>query len=234
MQVEEFKFDRDLLSVNTWQYDQADEYLALLQAKEDWYKQYFRTFWGDWYEQVFRLEIDYDPNNPLHVHTNLFGCVIWALILDFPLEPILTPRDGSQQPWAFENIGTPIAKGVSRENFGNAEDPSIDIQGGNFTPASSSVALTLLEKVQLLKLVYYRNIGNVSVPFLNKALADVFRITGLLKPTPITQTPYVLDHRDMTMEYVFPYELSDPMKIALVQWDVLPKPMCVNVYITYM
>ena len=91
------------------------------------------------------------------------------MILDFPLEPILIPRDGMKQPWSFENIGSTIVAGTSRENFGIVEDPAVSGLGGNFTPASIATAMTILEKVQMLKLVYYRSIGNCTVPFLNAA-----------------------------------------------------------------
>lgn len=225
MDIESFGIDRKLISANIWQYDKADPFLSLLRQKDDWYDQNFESFWGMWYNQIFRLEIDYTESNNLHTYTNLFGCVVWAIILDFPLEPILVPREGMKQPWAFENIDAPYVQGVSRENFGVAEGATAEPhQGGNFTPASNVAALTLLEKVQLLKLAYYRNIGNCSVPFLNRMLKDVFTITGKLQPTPITQTPYVIDGQDMTMTYVFPYKLSVPLTNAIGEYDVLPKP----------
>lgn len=234
-------FDRTktLLAANIWQYDNADPFLNVIRNKDAWYAENFGTFWNNWYTSVFRLEIDYSPTSMTHVHTSLFGCVIWAMILDFPLEPILIPREGMKQPWSFENIEATVVAGVSRENFGIVEDPSIAGLGGNFTPATSTAALTMLEKVQLLKLAYYRNIGNCSVPFLNAALADVFKINGQMNqtaagvPDPITQTPYVLDQGDMVLTYVFPYRLSDQMRINLTLWGVLPKPAGVRIVTQY-
>lgn len=239
MKIEEFGFDRDAIQANIWQYDGAPEFLSLLRSKDEWYERYVREFFNNWYDQVFRLEIDYDPQSTTHTHTNLFGCTIWALILGFPLEPILTPREGMKQPWAFENIGTVPVAGQSRENFGIVEDPAVSGLGGNFTPAQATAAMTLLEKVQMLKLVYYRNIGNCSVPFLNRMLKDVFRITGMIQknpdgtPNPTDSLPYVRDGQDMTLTYVFPYHLSDPLKVALTVWDCLPKPSAVKIIIEY-
>jgi Protein of unknown function (DUF2612) len=239
MKVQVFKHDHDIKQANIWQYDNADPYLSILSQKDDWYSEYFGTFWTNWTNSVFRLEINYDPSSMTHVHTSLFGCVIWATILDFPLEPILVPREGIKMPWSFENINATIIPGTSRENFGIVEDPAISTLGGNFTPATASAALTMLEKVQLLKLSYYKNIGNNSVPFTNSALADVFRINGQLNkaedgtPAPITQTPYVLDTGDMVITYVFPYALSDQMKTALITWDVMPKPAGVSIVMQY-
>jgi len=238
MITQTFNQRRSCLLANIWQYDNADPFLKLLKQKDAWYSEYFDTFWSNWREGVFRLEINYDPASMTHVHTSLFGCVIWAMILDFPLEPILIPRDGMKQPWSFENIGSTIVAGTSRENFGIVEDPAVSGLGGNFTPASIATAMTILEKVQMLKLVYYRSIGNCTVPFLNAALADVFKITGQLNVSggvsaPISQTPYVLDSGNMTLTYVFPYKLSDPMVANLAAWDVLPKPMGVKIIMQF-
>lgn len=239
MQVQKFNSLIDLLRANIWQYDNADEWLELIEQKSEWYSLWFEGFWRDWYEKVFRLEIDYSPTNVNHTHTSLFGCVVWAIILDFPLDPILVPRDGLKVPWSFENVGTTPIPGVSRENFGPVEDPATSGLGGNFSAANNPVALSILEKVQILKLVYYGYIGGMSVPQLNRALADVFKITGLThldssgNPDPIYQTPYVVDEGNMTIKYVFPYHLSDTMKTNLVKWNVLPKPAGVNLVIQY-
>lgn len=239
MQVQQFEQFIDMLRANIWQYDNADAWLELIEQKSDWYTYWFEGFWADWYEKVFRLEIDYSPDSTNHTHTSLFGCVVWAIILDFPLEPILVPRDGLKIPWSFENDGAELIPGVSRENFGPAEDPATSGLGGNFSAANNPVALSLLEKVQILKLVYYKYIGGTTVPQLNRALADVFTITGLIRrdasgnPDPIYQTPYVVDEGNMVIKYVFPYQLSDTMKTNLVKWNVLPKPAGVGIAIEY-
>lgn len=239
MQIQTFPSMTDLLRANIWQYDNADAWLSLIESKQEWYSQWFDGFWRDWYTQIFRLEIDYSSSSLTHTYTSLFGCVVWAIILDFPLEPILVPREGAKMPWSFENIGTVPIEGVSRENFGPVEDPAVSGLGGNFTASNNPVALSLLEKVQVLKLVYYGYIGNQSVPYINRALKDVFTITGLThrdpegNPDPVYQTPYVIDNLDMSITYVFPYHLSDTMKTNLAKWNVLPKPAGVQINIQY-
>lgn len=239
MKIQEFNHFIDMLRANTWQYENAQPWIDLISQKSEWYNFWFEGFWSDWYRLVFRLEIDYDPASISHVHTSLFGCVVWALILDFPLDPLLVPRDGLKVPWSFENDGATLIPGVSRENFGIVEDPAVSGLGGNFSAANNPVALSILEKVQILKLVYYKYIGGTTIPQLNRALADVFAITGLINrdgagnPAPILQTPYVVESANMTIKYVFPYHLSDTMKANLVKWNVLPKPVGVALLIEY-
>lgn len=245
MQNETFEFDQSLLSVNMWEYDQADPFLKLISAKNDWYINNFGLFWSNWFYSVFQLQIDYDPNNVTHVTSNLFGCIVWAIILDFPITPLVVPRTGQKQPWAFENIGASTPAAVARQNFANYASGGTDPYapnhpGGNFTPANNALALSMLEKVQLLKLAYYRNIGNCSIPFLNNMLADVFTITGQIhqnssgQPAPVTQTPYVVDNLNMTITYTFPYTLSSQMQTALLQWDALPHPSGVSINVVYL
>lgn len=251
MRRQEFDYNQSILAANIWQYDRASSFLSILEQKEEWYNSNYKQFWQDWFSKVFDLRIDYDLTNFNHTKVNLFGCTVWAIILNFPLEPILVPREGQKQPWSFEDIGANTPDPIKRQNFGPVQDPATSPwPGGNFTPVSATLGMTILEKVQLLKLVYYRSISNCTIPSINAALADVFKITGMIhiddngNSDPITQLPWVEDCQyvdgsgntpvtKMVLNYNFPYRLRDPFINAITDYDVMPRPSGVKVNLIF-
>jgi hypothetical protein len=123
---------------------------------------------------------------------NNYGIGLWAIILNLPLE-IFAPL-GVTPVWGF---------GPYNENFHYA----------NFASGAGSLNLTKEEKIIVLKMAWYRYVGNGTVPFINGAIADAFVNVG---------GGYVLDHQDMTIEYVFNQPISTNLRNAFTNYNILP------------
>lgn len=177
-----------------WEYNKADRLNSLITLKEKWYVANDESFWTGFFNSTF----DLSGNDDLP----MFGLVVWAIILNVPLD-ILYPLV-EEKPWGV---------GPFRENFYNA----------NFASSSEAANLTKREKIQALRLAYYRCISNGSVTFLNAALRDVFIDDGVA---------YVLDNGDMTLEYVFKFPLSNNFVTALNKYNILPSVCSVKTIIT--
>lgn len=177
-----------------WEYNKADRLNKLITLKEKWYDANDGAFWVDFFNSTF----DLSGNDDMPI----FGLVIWSIILNVPLN-LLYPLI-QEKPWGV---------GPFRENFYNA----------NFSPSGEAANLTKKEKIQALRLAYYRCISNGTVTFLNAALRDVFFDDGLA---------YVIDRGDMTLEYVFNFPLSNNFVTALKKYNILPSVCCVKTIIT--
>ncbi|WVR18089.1 hypothetical protein JXVLWARM_CDS_0038 [Burkholderia phage Bm1] len=168
-----------------WEYDKSTRLVSLLSQKASWYEDNHSKFWSSWFSSTFDLAGNDDLPN--------FGIVIWAFILNQPLEIFAPLFD--EKPWGV---------GVNRQSF----------DAGNFTAAgNASISLTKKEKIQVLRSTYYRCISNGTIPFINAAMKDVFGSDGLV---------YLANRNDMTLEYVFKYDLSTNMKAMLEGYGVLP------------
>ncbi|QRE00536.1 hypothetical protein [Burkholderia phage BCSR129] len=168
-----------------WEYDKSTRLVGLLTQKDNWYTENHDKFWNSWFSSVFDLSGNDDLPN--------FGIVIWAFILNQPLEIFAPLFD--EQPWGV---------GPNRQSF----------SAGNFTGSGNmAVSLTKHEKIQVLRATYFRYISNGTIPFINFAMRKVFGKDGLV---------YVADRQDMTLEYVFKYNLSTNMKAMLEGYNVLP------------
>lgn len=192
----------NLLSAVTWRFDQSENLLALLRAKQQWYDSNHTQFWDRWNTSIFTLD-----------DANTFGVAVWAFILNVPLES-LSLRD-RYRFWAF---------GPTRENFTSSASGPQNPSSGNFPPLSQNGAIaTPREKIQSLRLKYYALISDCSIASINAALADVFEGSGMA---------YVLDNEDMTMTYVFDFPISAGFRQSMVEYDLLPKPAGVKITIT--
>jgi Protein of unknown function (DUF2612) len=125
---------------------------------------------------------------------NDFGVSIWARILGAPLA-IFLPLDGS----------TPFGFGDKNQNFWYS----------NFSAAQAPIGLTLEEKKQVLRLLYYSQTLNNSIQSINYALKDVFGSLGMC---------YVIESGVMQLTYNIGYAMSDGLKTVLEAYNVLPRP----------
>ncbi len=207
-------FEINLLENVTWFYDQAVDFRKLVELKDAWYDQNGTQFWEGWYNSVFNLKT-----------ANQFGCVVWAIILNVPVELIYRP-----------NTGIPWGVGKYRENFRYA----------NFAPESEIPLLTLDEARRLLQMRYYAQTMSPSVGNINAALKAVFGDLGLsyikevsgggAVAAPWGVGPYRNNFKGnffgsnplsliipMRQTYIFTFPLRSDFVDALTQYDILPR-----------
>lgn len=217
-------YDLDLQSNITWQYDEADALVKLINSKADWTAANWKTFFENWYSSVFNLKT-----------ANQFGCVVWAIILNVPIELIYTPIPvGSTPPFGF---------GGGRENFNYA----------NFFGANPVSTLTLDEARRLLRVRYYAQTMSPNVSNINGMLKDVFGDLGLAyieetlggagvnpfgfgpfrqnfaAPANFNANPAMVNILPMQQKYIFTFALSPNFKSALDTY--LPRGSAVKSFI---
>jgi len=103
---QEIDTSANLLRVLLWQYNEAENLEALIQAKQDWFNANFSSFWDDWYTDVFNIET-----------ANDFGLEVWGIILGIRFTSILRPATGGSF-WGFG----PYNKNFNNGNFGSTEE----------------------------------------------------------------------------------------------------------------
>lgn len=202
--IQEFDYSVNLMQAMLWQYNSAERLQALMNQKQFWYDVNQFEFWGLWYTNVFDLRT-----------ANLFGLAVWSYILNIPLFiDVSTDPDAPDRPiWGFNEIDGSFPDYINTyENFEN----------GNFAPDGTSVILTEEEQRLLLRLRYYQLVSRGATPDTNKFLSVLFE--GYTKIFPEFGIAYVLDGLDMTMTYVFNFDLSPTFIYIFQHFDVLPRP----------
>lgn len=125
-----------------------------------------------------------------------FGLAVWAIILDFPLLSEVNPDEPGKPIFGF---------GMNNQNFEN----------GNFSNINQKIGFTTEEKRLLLKLRYFIFTTRCDVPDVNSFLTYVFESYGSV---------FMLDHQDMSITYVFTYQVSRNLLDIMEQYDLLPRP----------
>lgn len=216
-------FTLPLMSNITWQYDTATNLVGLVESKTTWYTSQWQGFWESWYTSVFNLKT-----------ANRFGCVVWAIILDVPIE-LIYQEQVTSPPWGF---------GGGRENFRYA----------NFNGAASLPALTIEEARALLRVRYYAQTMSTTVSNINGMLKDVFEQWGLAyveetvggvsvppfgfgpyrqnfsAPSNFNVNPLFASVKPMAVKYIFTFPLTPSFRSALQQY--LPKGSGVQLIIS--
>ena len=134
---------------------------------------------------------------------NAFGLAVWALILDVPLSVAVPPT----------TTGLPFGFGDYNQNFGN---------GTFWVNSAQPITLAEAQARLLLQLRYYQLTTRGTVTEINRMLKNIFGAQGLA---------YVLDGLDMTMTYVFRFQLDSQLLFVLEQYDILPRPCGVSIKI---
>lgn len=106
--IQQFDFEVNVLNALIWQYGEAPNLLAILNAKDAWYEANFTQFWQDYIANIFDLRT-----------ANAFGLSVWSIILG---QSILTPFAAIGDVWGFDS---------NNENFDNGSFGSEE--GGNAT-----------------------------------------------------------------------------------------------------
>ena len=166
--IQKFPNDADLMQSLLWKHNAASALTSLVQSKQEFFHRSQSSFWSDWYRDVFNLKT-----------ANAFGLQVWARILNVRLSVPVDPNADPAKAFGFGN---------ANENFEN----------GNFARTSSgSEQLTIDEQRIILRLRYYKLIGNCTIPDINRSLSDIFSSFGSV---------YVIDPMDMSaISYVFSF-----------------------------
>lgn len=147
-QIQLFDFSVNLLQALLWQYNEATNLQALLEAKNDWYVSNQTEFWTDWYADVFNLET-----------ANQFGLHVWSIILGLPLYVNLPPYP-DKPTWGFADDDVNFDNGNFTDANGSSYPLPVEIQ---------RIAL---------RLRYAQLISSGTVPEINRALAWIFGDMG--------------------------------------------------------
>ena len=140
-----FDYSVDLIQHLLWQYNDAENLPALLQAKQDWYDVSQEDFWNNWFRDVFNLDT-----------VNSFGISVWAVILNIPLFEGQEPISEDFPTFGF---------GPFNKNFNN----------GRFVGLTDPIQmLTLEEKRILLKFRYFQLTTDMTLTAINQFMADIF------------------------------------------------------------
>jgi hypothetical protein len=202
MNIQTFDYSVDILQVLLWQYNEAKGIKSILVSKQLWYLTNQEEFWLNWFAAVFNLG-----------NANVFGLSVWAIILDIPL--FLDPGG--------ESSLAPI--------FGFNEIPSINsylnFENSNFSSRGTIVILTEEEQRLILRLRYFQLITRGAIPEINTFLNILFNSSAV----PYQGNVWVLDNFDMTMTYVFDFDIPTRMLTILQKYDLLPRPAGVQVIV---
>ena len=197
--IEVFDFSVDLIKALLWQYDNTVKLKGLLEKKLLWYDENYTFFWQDWYDNVFNL-----------LTANTFGLAVWSIILDIPL--FINQIDESGKPlFGFNAIDGSFPTYLN--NYKNFEN-------GNFTSQSSPIHLTVEQQRLILRLRYYQLVSRGDVIETNRFLKELFADFGDV---------YMLDGLDMSIVYVFTFDLDPSVLVVLQNYDVLPRPAGVRI-----
>jgi hypothetical protein len=179
----------NLTQVLLWQYNQATNLTGIINAKQSWYDFNQESFWSEWQKNVFDLST-----------ANNFGCIVWAIILGFPLGPFI------------QSTTTYLSFGFNQfhSNFNNS----------NFAPSSgSSLRLTNAQQILVLCLRLYKLTGKATKSNVNPILAALFG-TGNI---------YLIDNNNMTCSVIYNSSaISGILLTVLENYDIIPRGNCVT------
>lgn len=133
---------------------------------------------------------------------DIFGLTVWAILLRLPI-----------------SVVPDIDPGIY---FGFVA-PAVGFDQAPFDPSDSDIVLTPEDARTALRMRYRSLTTNCSLENVNRALEDVFSDRGIA---------YVIDHQDMTCEYVFEFALTQGLIDVLTLYDVLPRPVGVQRILT--
>jgi hypothetical protein len=198
--IQAIDYSVDLLQAILWQYNDAARLQSLLEQKQVWYDENQTAFWENWTEEVFDLRT-----------ANDFGCSVWSIILNVPLQVEAPPSPPDYPAFGFG--------GPSDEAFHKNFDH------GNFATGNGVAnQLTLAQKRLVLRLRYFQLVCRGTVPEINSFMRQLFGEEGNV---------YVLDTLDMLFAiYIFTFAPSSQLYYILESYDLLPRPAGVGVRIT--
>lgn len=129
-----------------------------------------------------------------------FGLTVWSIILDIPIIVVITPPSNI--------IG--FGWGPLHKNFTH----------GNFKATTGGQQLTVEQARTVLKMRYFQITTRGTIPEINKFMSKLFEDQG---------SCYVLDNANMSMTYVFEFEIPSSLNYIFTNYDILPRPAGVSV-----
>lgn len=206
--IQPFDYNVNVTQSLLWQYDQASNLVSLITQKQAWYTLYQTDFWQNWYNEVFWLWNPTPLDQP-GAFTD-FGAAVWSIILGIPLQIGPEPFPEDAQVFSFD---------------GSMDNPNWNFDNSGFTNGSSSITLTLQDKLLILRLRYFQLITRGAIPEINAFLAKVFASYGYEGEV------WARDGLNMTMQYIFTTPISVTLEYILQTYDILPRPAGVELYI---
>lgn len=140
-------------------------------------------------------------NNVFNLDTaDQFGLTVWAIILDIPIIVVAQPPTNT--------IG--FGWGPHHRNFTH----------GNFKASFGSQQLTVEQARTVLKMRYFQITTRGTVPEINRFMAKLFAGLGPC---------YVIDNLNMSINYVFGFDIPSNLNYIFKNYDILPRPAGVSV-----
>lgn len=130
---------------------------------------------------------------------NDFGLMVWSIILDFPISINSTESAPDNSSFGF---------GAFRKNFGH-----------QFSPPADTLSLTTDIARIVLKLRFYGLVTRATIPECTAIVKEVFKSYG---------DCYCLDGLNMTIRYIFNFNLPSGLRQIFNDYDLLPRPNSVE------
>ena len=204
--IQTFDYSVDVLQAILWQYDSAPNISSLLTAKSTWYATNQTGFWTDFYNNIFNLKT-----------ANFFGLSVWSYILHVPLFVNPSPDPPGKPLWGF-NAFAP--------SWPTLENTYSNFFFGNFSSSVGGLVLTLAEQRLLLQIRAYQIVSSGNIWDINAFFKFLFTNNP---EWPAGASINALDGFNMTMTYVFNFDISYSLAQALKLYDVLPRPAGVGI-----
>lgn len=187
----------NILKALLWRFNNALVLQSLITQKSEWYGEFYDQFWSSWYSDVFNLPT-----------ANAFGCAVWAIILNLPIQINNNPDPPDKPIFGFgPDVGS-WEEGYG-QNFYNA----------NFSFGGTILDLTVAQRRFILQLRYFQLQSDCATPSINAFLPLI--VNGVNEGSG---TIYCVDNLDMTVTYVFTFTPDEQLIPALLIYDVLPRP----------
>lgn len=215
MQIEEFDYaqEMDITPAVLWQYQNANNLLGLIAAKQNWLTTNFTEFWLNYQNNIFDLST---------ATPTLFQMELWCIILNVPL--YVQSVDPAGKPiWGFNAYTSIPTTENSYKNFGDTL--TANPGSGNFSVQGYYV-LSIYEQQFLLRLAYFNlcNLGDINDinSFLNYLCTN--------NSIGFTGTMYITDNLNMTISYTFTTSDFPANLLAVLQdLNLLPRPVAVAI-----
>jgi hypothetical protein len=200
--IQSVEFSVNLLSALLWQYSEAPNLTALLQAKQAWYQTNHVEFWEDWITDVFDLRT-----------CNDFGLAVWAIILGIPLTYIVGGSVENTMPFGF-----------GPDEIGSAANGNQNFFNSTFSDSNTTqISLTTDQKRIILQLRYRQLIARGTVPEVNKILADLL--------VPDYGPMWMIDGLNMTQSIVCLRGVPAFLAFLFTEFDIIPRPAGVDLFV---
>lgn len=212
MRIQEFNYSVNLLQTILWQYDQANNLVGLINAKQNWYNTNQSSFWESWYSNVFNL-----------LTANEFGLSVWSYILNVPLFNLNTPEPDDKPIFGFNKLDP---------TWPTLENTYLNFENSNFSIRGNTIYLTVEQQRFLLRLRYFQLTTRGDVTDINQFLNYLINTSNI----GYTGKLYMLDGLNMTIVYVFTTVDFPPNLLKVIDiLDIFPRPAGVlrRVHINY-